>query len=178
MFKRWKVNFRVQLSLKGTLSLHQQLKLDNSQYIVPAKHFVLIIEYPAGQNVTCVRCSGRLYSCKNNAKRLGFLHCNATTSHFKMAALKKFSDQNNHLAWMIKRELLNLSFWCRYKLRKILIRNWYCWTAEVPFKELVPRRCAKGRPQNVELSARTGIKRGASHLVDMDYTNWASIPHT
>ena len=43
--------------------------------------------------------------------------------------------KTNHLAWIIYRELSNLSCSCRHKLRKSLIRDWYCWTAEVPFNK-------------------------------------------
>ena len=42
--------------------------------------------------------------------------------------------KTNRLVWIIYRELPNMSCWCRHKLRKTLIWDWYCWTAEVPFK--------------------------------------------
>ena len=63
-------------------------------------------------------------------------HYNAYTSHFKMVACRKFNDQNKTLGvnYIVYRELSNLSCWCRHKLRKILIWDWYYWTAEVPFK--------------------------------------------
>ena len=43
--------------------------------------------------------------------------------------------KTNRLAWTAYRELSNLSCWCKHKLKKTLIWNWYCWTAEVPFKK-------------------------------------------
>ena len=39
----------------------------------------------------------------------------------------------NRLEWTIYRELSNLSCWCRQKLRKTLIWDWYCCTAELSF---------------------------------------------
>ena len=80
--------------------------------------------------------------------------------------------KTNHLAWIIHRELSNFSCWCRHKLRKTLIWDWYCWTAEVPFKILF-KSLVRGCQVGVVVISRT------VHLYDLGSSpglpTWAEI---
>ena len=132
--------YQSQIKVFLHLCLHQQLTFDNSLYIIHAKWFVLINEIPAGRHLEMWR------NCVAVTDPHSFIaivfiksrdwNYNAQTSHFKMAARRKFNDQNKLLGvnYSIYRELSNLSCRCRHKLRKTLIRDQYYWKAEVPFK--------------------------------------------
>ena len=144
--------FIIQLNLKGTsavqqyhsrgrvfinLFLHQQLKFDNILYIVHAKWFVLIIDFPAGRHLEMRRVCQSLLLIKTiaiNEWESGTATQLSHISNWRPAG--NFSDQNKSLSVnYIYKELSNLSCWCRYKLRKTLIWAKYCWTAKVPFKD-------------------------------------------
>ena len=95
--------------------LHQQLKFDNSLYIVHAKWFVLITEFPAGHHFEVWRSCVAVPS-PHSFIAIVFInssdwHYNAHTSQFKMVARRKFNNQSkslgvNYITRIIKFELL------------------------------------------------------------------------
>ena len=90
------------------LCLHQQLRFDNSLYIVHVKRFVLITEFPVGRHIAVPEHQSFIAIVCIKSRDW---HYNAHTSHFKMAACRKFSDQNkllgvNYIQRIIKFELL------------------------------------------------------------------------
>ena len=107
--------------------------------MIHTKWFLLIIEFLASRHLemwhSCIAVPDpHLFIAIVFIKSRDW-HYNAHMSHFKMVAHRKSMIKTNCLTWNIYRELSNLSCWCRHKLRKTLIWDWYCWTAEVPFKK-------------------------------------------
>ena len=120
------------------LYLHQQLKLDNSLYIIHTKWFVLLTEFLGGCHLEMWRIA---LQCQNPTRSfLLFLSRVETgttthTRHIQDGGTQKIQwSLKKSLGAIIYTELSNLSCWCRHKLRKTLIWDECCWTAEVPFK--------------------------------------------
>ena len=75
--------------------------ISSSNFIILCTHtkqFVLIIEFPVGCYLemwrVCIAVPVSALDKNTSNEWVGIWHCNATTSHFKIAAHRKFSDQN------------------------------------------------------------------------------------
>ena len=112
------------------LCLHQQLKFDNSLYIVHTRSdlfssFNFLRAAILKCDIIALQCQPPTYSL------LLFLSGVETgtkthTSHFKMVNCRNSMVKTNRLVWTLYRELSTLSFWCRHKSRKTLICDRYC----------------------------------------------------
>ena len=92
--------YQSQIRVFLNLCLHQQLKFDNSLYLIHTKWFVLIAEFLVGCHLE-MWCSCITVPDPHSFTAIVFFiksrdwYCNANTSYFNMVANRKFSDQNN-----------------------------------------------------------------------------------
>ena len=130
--------YQSQIRVFLNLYLHQQLKFDNSLFVIHTKWFVLITEFLAGRYLemwrSCVAMPDpHSFSCYFFLSRVE----TGTTTHTRHISrwrpAANVMIKTNRLGWIIYTELSHLSCWCKHKLRKTLIWDRYCWTAVVPF---------------------------------------------
>ena len=133
--------YQSQIRVFLNLCLHQQLKFDNSLYLIHTKWFVLIAEFLVGCHLE-MWCSCITVPDPHSFPAIVFLSRveNGTAMQTHISTWWPTGNsviKTTLLAWITYRELPNLSCWqCRHKLKKTLIRDWYCWTDDVPFNTL------------------------------------------
>ena len=97
--------------LNKNYCLHQHLKFDNSLYIVHAKQFVLIIEFPAGRHLEmwrlCVVVPVSTLDRNNSNERVGSGTATQLRHISRWRPAGNSVIKTNHLAWIIYRELSN-----------------------------------------------------------------------
>ena len=106
------------------LCVHQQLKFDNSPYIVHAKRFVLIITFPTGRHLemwrSCVVVTVSTLDKNNSNKRVGSGTATQLCHISRWRLARNSMIKTNCLAWIIE----------NYQIRAI-IENYQIWAADV-----------------------------------------------
>ena len=95
------------------LCVHQQLKFDNSPYIVHAKRFVLIITFPTGRHLemwrSCVVVTVSTLDKNNSNKRVGSGTATQLCHISRWRLARNSMIKTNCLAWIVCRKLSNSS---------------------------------------------------------------------